>query len=134
MFSNMGTKIYRKSFVFETNRFEEYRDGKCINKGYCKTTIIAKVLSNNVIGFSLQNDIPVNMNSNFGLPILGIAAGDILEDRVQYGRIPDTFRWNDPNEPLVCNIFNNLSCIRFAMMSPLRIVEFFGKFSDIRTF
>ena len=130
----MENSIYCKSFIFEANRFEEYQDGKCIGKGTCNTQIIAKVLNPETIGFVLQNDVPIKINTHFGLPIFGIQRGDVLNDRVQYGRIPDSFSWEDPNEPVVCNIFNNLICIRFAMMSPLRMVEFYGNFTDIRTF
>lgn len=126
----MAQTIYRKSFVFEATSFEEYQDGKCLKKGNCKTTIIAKVMNSECIAMMLQNDIPVRINQQFGLPILGNE--DILEDRIQYGRIPNSLSWSDSNEPIVCNIFNNLTCIRFAMLSPLRIVEFYGRFTDIR--
>ena len=78
-----------------------------------------------------QGNIPVKINSRFGLPILGSQYGDVLNDRIQYGRIPDSMNWHDSKEPVVCNIFNNMTCIRFAMMSPLRIVDFYGQFTDI---
>lgn len=129
----MEQNIYRKSFIFQTTRFEEYQNGRLIQQGSCNTTIIAKVISSDTIAMMLQNDIPVRINQRFGLPIFGSQNGDILADRIQYGRIPDSFSWNDSNEPIVCNIFNNLTCIRFAMLSPLRIVEFYGQFTDIRT-
>lgn len=129
----MDNTIYQKSFIFEATQFEEYQDGLCLKKGTCNTTIIAKVLNSNCIAMLLQNEIPVKINQNFGLPIFGSQSGDVLEDRIQYGRIPDTLSWHDSNEPVVCNIFNNHTCIRFAMMSPMRIVEFYGKFTDIRT-
>ncbi len=124
-------QIYKKSFIFEANYFEEYQDGRCINSGLCKTLIIAKVINDECIGIMLQGDIPVNINSRFGLPIFGAQYGDVLSDRVQYGRIPDSMSWHDSNEPVVCNVFNNMTCIRFAMMSPLRIVEFQGQFTRI---
>lgn len=73
----------------------------------------------------------MSIKRNFGIPVFGIAKGDILEDRIQYGRIPDNFNFNDPTDPVVCNIFSNKTCIRFAMMSPLRIVEFYGSFELI---
>lgn len=128
----MNNQIYKKSFIFQANKYEEYKDGRCIGNGTCNTTIIAKVLNDECIGIMLHGSIPVSINTRFGLPILGIQYGDVLEDRVQYGRVPDSISWQDSNEPVVCNIFNNLTCIRFAMMSPLRIVEFYGKFTDIR--
>ena len=125
-------QIYKKSFIFEANRFEEYQDGRCISSGPCKTSVIAKVLNDECIGMMLKGDISVNINGQFGLPIFGSQYGDVLIDRVQYGRIPESMSWHDSNEPVVCNIFNNMTCVRFAMMSPLRIVEFHGQFTDIR--
>lgn len=129
----MNNQIYKKSFVFEASSYEEYKEGRCIGKGPCKTTVIAKVLNDECIGMMLQGNVPVRINTKFGLPIFGIKNGDVLEDRVQYGRLPDSMSWQDSNEPVVCNIFDNMTCIRFAMMSPLRIVEFYGRFTDIRT-
>lgn len=125
-------QIYKKSFIFEANRFEEYQDGRCTCSGACRTSVIAKVINDECIGMMLQGEIPVNLNNRFGLPIFGSQYGDVLNDRVQYGRIPDSMSWPDSKEPVVCNIFNNMTCIRFAMMSPLRIVEFHGQFIDVR--
>lgn len=125
-------RVYKKNFIFKANRFEEYSNGVCINKGSINTTIVAKVMDESTIAMGLLDDVPSNLNTRFGLPIFGIQNGDVLEDRIQYGRIPDSFCWNDPNEPLVCNIFKNMTCIRFAMLSPLRIVEFKGQFVDIQ--
>lgn len=126
--------IYRKSFVFQAERFEEYQNGKCISQGSIDTEILAKVVKDGfdeVIVFNLRNNRPISINFSFGLPIFGIQAGDVLSDRIQYGRLPDSMSWADSNEPLVCNIFNNMQCIRFAMCSPLRIIEFFGSFTTI---
>lgn len=128
----MSNQIYKKSFIFEADRFEEFRDGKCTNQGACSITLIAKVINDDCIGMVIQGNIPVKINDHFGLPILGVQGGDVLKDRVQYGRIPGNMSWSDSNEPVVCNIFNNMTCVRFAMMSPLRIVEFHGNFTDIR--
>ena len=124
----MEHSLYCKSFRFEDVRMEEYQDGMCLKSTNCSTVIIANFEGGNSIEFSLENDVPANINNKFELPILGIDMGDILEDRIQYGRIPDSFSWEDPNEPVVCNIFLEKLCIRFAMMSPLRIVEFYGKY------
>lgn len=126
------SNIYRKSFIFKAFQYEEYQDGICLRNGSINCTIVAKVLSSETIGFALLDDVPTRINPRFGLPIFGVERGDILQDRLQYGRIPDSFSWDDPNEPIVCNIFNNMHCIRFAMLSPLRIIEFFGEFEEIR--
>ena len=147
------SSIYKKSFVFEANRFEEYQDGKCVRQGATNCTIkahemffspydffsmanydelLSKVGGIDIDGgmsFSLSGNIPSEINTKFNLPI--IEEDDVLPDRVQYGRLTNR-SWRDPKEPVVCNIFNNLECIRFAMTSPLRIIEFFGEFTDTR--
>ena len=81
--------------------------------------------------FHLEGNMPMNMKRNFGLPVFGVERGDILEDRIMYGRLPDSYSWQDPTDPLVCEIFANKTCIRFAMLSPLRIIEFTGYFELI---
>lgn len=124
-------QIYKKNFIFKADRFEEYSNGTCLNNGVTNTTIVAKVMDENTIAMGLLDDIPTRINKRFGLPIFGILQGDILEDRILYGRIPQSFCWDESNEPIVCNIFNNMTCIRFAMLSPLRIVDFYGRFVEI---
>ena len=124
--------IYRKAFIFEASRYEEYINGTCTRRGTINCTIAAKPIRFDTLSVVLLDDVPMGINHRFGLPIFGIERGDVLNDRIQYGRLPDSMSWDDPNEPLVCNIFNNMNCIRFAMMSPLRIIEFYGVFTDIR--
>lgn len=124
--------VYRKAFIFDASRYEEYMNGRCTRQGIINCTIVAKPINSDTLSVALFDNIPTGINQHFGLPIFGIERGDMLEDRIQYGRLPDSMSWDDPNEPLVCNIFNNMTCIRFAMMSPLRIIEFFGEFTDIR--
>lgn len=146
------SSIYKKSFVFEAKRFEEYQNGKCIRQGAIECTIKAhemffspydvmsvanydelqsKVGGLDIDGgmsFSLLGNIPSGINAKFNLPIM--EEDDVLPDRVQYGRLTNS-AWRDYKEPVVCNIFNNMECIRFAMTSPLRIIEFLGEFTDI---
>lgn len=144
--------IYKKTFVFKANCFEEYENGKCVNQGAVECTIQAhemyfdpydvfsmaefnelgsKVGGSDVDGgmsFSLTGNIPSGINTKFNLPI--IEEDDVLPDRIQYGRLTNR-PWKDSKEPVVCNIFNNMKCIRFAMTSPLRIIEFYGNFTKI---
>ena len=121
--------IYCTPFVFKASRYEEYQDGKCIGKGNVAIQIISKTKDNCAM-FHLEGELPIHIKRNFGIPIYGIKCGDILEDRIQYGRLPD-LKWDDPTDPVVCNIFANKTCIRFALMNPLRIIEFFGDFELI---
>lgn len=122
--------VYLKPFVFQANRFEEYVDGRCISKGTCNTTISSQLINNNCVGFILTNSIPVNINSKFELPVMGENGGDVLPDRIQYGRLYTLYS-DDSYEPIVCNLFNNMTCIRFATLSPLRIIEFYGEYTEI---
>lgn len=124
--------VYLKNFIFKAKSYEEYIDGVCISKGNCNTTIVSKLVNHDCVAFGILDDIPVKINTKFGLPVYGYAGGDVLQDRIQYGRLPDNLAWPDSAEPVVCNIFNNLTCIRFATLSPLRIVEFYGNIVDIR--
>lgn len=98
-------EIYKNNFIFKAERFEEYSNGVCLNKGETNTTIVAKVMDEHTIAMGLLDEIPIRINTRFGLPIFGIQQGDVLGDRIQYGRIPDSFSWDDSNEPIVCNIF-----------------------------
>ncbi len=123
-------ELYCTPFVFNALRYEEYQDGRCTKQGNIAVQIISKV-KNNCAMFHLEGELPMNIKRNFGLPVFGIERGDILADRIQYGRIPDNMSWNDSTDPVVCNIFANKTCIRFAMLSPLRIVEFMGNYELI---
>lgn len=123
-------ELYCTPFVFNALRYEEYQDGRCTKQGNIAVQIISKV-KNNCAMFHLDGELPMNIKRNFGLPVFGIERGDILADRIQYGRIPDNMSWNDSTDPVVCNIFANKTCIRFAMLSPLRIVEFMGNYELI---
>lgn len=122
--------IYCSPFTFTACRYEEYKNGVCTTKGSCSLTIKSNTQENFIL-FDLEGNIPVNIKPHFGLPIFGQQNGDILEDRIQYGRLPDNLYWDDPTDPIVCNIFANKTQIRFAMLNPLRIVEFYGKFEKI---
>lgn len=130
-------KLYCTPFVFKATYYEEYQDGQCTGKGEIAVKVISKTVDNRIAFpykfamFHLEGELPISIKRNFGIPVFGIEHGDILEDRIQYGSIPDNMSWTEPTDPVVCNIFANKTCIRFAMMSPLRIIEVYGKFELI---
>ncbi len=126
----MMNDLYCTPFVFNATCYEEYQDGRCTGRGNISVKIISKV-KNNCALFHLEGELPMKIKRDFGIPVFGIERGDILNDRIQYGRIPDNMSWSDSSDPVVCNIFANRTCIRFAMMSPLRIVEFMGNYELI---
>lgn len=130
-------ELYCTPFVFKSTHYEEYRDGRCTEQGEISVDIISKTIEDKTAYpyrfaiFHLEGELPMSIKRNFGIPVFGIKRGDILDDRIQYGRIPDSFTWNDPADPVVCNLFANKTCIRFGMMSPMRIIEFFGNYELI---
>lgn len=121
-------QIYGNSFVFHATRYEEWCDQRCTRKGNVDATITALV-SGRSVHFRIEGNPQLQMDSAFVLPITD--TDGVLTDRVQYGRLP-MYQPNNlsSSTPIVCNIFFNMTCIRFAMMAPLRIVEFYGNFTN----
>jgi hypothetical protein len=78
--------------------------------------------------FKLRNN-PTYIDNFFSFTIL---SDDLLEDRVQYGRLnPIDYVTGVASTPIVCNIFPQNGVIRFATPNPLRLVEFSGIFKLI---
>lgn len=121
-------QIYGNSFVFHATRYEEWCNQRCTRQGSVDATITAQV-SGRSVRFCIDGNPQIQVDSVFSLPMTD--ADDVLADRVQYGRLP-MFQPNNlsSSTPIVCNIFFNMTCIRFAMMAPLRIVEFYGSFAN----
>lgn len=122
------SQIYGNSFVFHATRYEEWRDQRCTRKGNVNATITAQV-SGRAVRFSIDGNPPLQLDDEFVLPMTD--ADDVLSDRVQYGRLPRfATNYATSTKPIVCNIFFNMTCVRFAMLQPLRIVEFYGNFTN----
>ncbi len=122
--------LYRKPFAFLANRYEAYQDGRCIGSGDIFSSILSIPQGRN-IGFDIQGDVPESMSNHF-LLFADFADSDILVDRIQYGRLYNDLRNLDKRIPIVCNLFSNMNCIRFALPNPLRIVEFYGSYGEIQ--
>lgn len=121
-------ELYGSPFVFHATRYEEWRDQRCTRKGNVNTMITAQV-SGHSVRFSIDGNPPIQLDDTFTLPMTD--ADDVLADRVQYGRLPRfATNYDTQTKPIVCNIFFNMTCIRFAMLQPLRIVEFYGNFTS----
>lgn len=71
-------------------------------------------------------DNPTYIDNEFSFPL---ACDNLLEDRVQYGRLsPVDYVSGNSLHPIVCNIFPITGILRFATPNPLRLVEFSGNF------
>lgn len=122
------SSLLNRSFTFYADSFEEYQNGRCINRGMCNAQISA-VVHYGKVDFSITNSdsLPTTLpiSTKFSISLGG--PDDLLEDRIQYGRLPMNMYSINSYLPIVCNIFPQNNLIRFAMLSPLRLIEFHGR-------
>ena len=116
--------LFLKPFAFNVIRYEEWQDQRCVNSGKLSARVYATA-ANGFMSFSLEGCSNLRIGTDF---YISTRQADILSDRIQYGVLPDSMTGPSPILPIVCNIFNNRTCIRFAMLDPLRIIEFYGNF------
>lgn len=124
----MGTAFYKKDFIYEANRYEEWLGGRCISQGRILTKIIAEIRGNKIY-FQLDNIDKIRILSSFDFEIAG-KDFSILPDRIQYSSSNIIL---NPITPFVCHLFTNGSTIeyvRFAMTNPDRLVEFYGQLTS----
>lgn len=114
-----------QSFEFVATYYEIYENGHCLKHAMCNTVISAEHSLFAGVVFRLSNN-PTYIDDNF---TLSTSSDDLLEDRVQYGRLCSAdFNSGDSSQPVVCNIFPQNGMLRFATPNPLRLVEFTGAF------
>ena len=115
--------LLHHSFIFIATSYEVYENGHCLKNEMCDTVISAEHSIYVGMIFRLNKNPNVICN-NFTLPT---SSDDLLEDRVQYGRLCSAdFDSGDSSQPVVCNIFPQNGILRFATPNPLRLVEFTG--------
>lgn len=120
--------ILHKSFEFNAASYEIYESGCCIKHETCSTYIYAEHSIFLGMMFKIRNN-PTYIDDKFSLTT---SSDDILEDRVQYGRLRSNDDTNGiSSKPIVCNIFPQKEMLRFATPNPLRLVEFSGIFKLI---
>ena len=120
--------ILHKSFEFNAASYEIYESGCCIKHETCSTYIYAEHSIFLGMMFKIRNN-PTYIDDKFSLTT---SSDDILEDRVQYGRLRSNDDTNGiSSKPIVCNIFPQKGMLRFATPNPLRLVEFSGVFKII---
>lgn len=116
-------KIFKQSFVFEVNRYEEWKDGLCISKGAISAIITAENRIDH-IHFTIDNIGCLRITTSSDFEYRG---SDILSDRIQYVHATTD---RNPISPDVCHIFcsnGTIDCVRFAMSYPDRLIEFYGR-------
>lgn len=119
--------FYKRNFRFQANRYEEWQGGQCISEGGLSCGISGTV-HNNVIHFILSDKGNLRIPSSFSFELVG---SQILGDRIQYVHATSDF---NPVIPMVCHLFvknGTISCVRFAMTNPDRLIEFYGKLVEL---
>ncbi len=111
-------------FEFEATSYEIYESGCCLCRDTCHTHVTATISDEHDMIFSIKNN-PSYIDDVFGL---GTAPGDLLDDRVQYGRMPYSTYGINPSTPIACNIFPHKNILRFVTSNPLRLIEFTGRY------
>ena len=126
--------IYRKNFKFAASSYEEIIVGMGRNFGQEGILIKGDVLSDEAIHVTFIGIEDVDSLKIAPFCVLPMTepyiGGDILQDRIMYGRLTQFGGYGRPLVPVVCEIFNNLTTIRFAFQDPLRTIEFHGQFID----
>src|SRR5574344_65378 len=119
------SSIYKKNFIFDACRYEEWQSGCCISKGSIDTRIVVEV-NGNTIHFELNNIANLGILTSFDFE-----SSDVLSDRIQYTH--STMDMN-PVVPIVCHLFFRgeiVACVRFAMTNPDRLIEFYGTMVEV---
>lgn len=123
--------LFCKTFRFKATRYEEWQIGQCISSGLCDTTIEMLGASETtympLLCFKLKNIAKVKIDTEFSFLLYSATA---LGDRIQLVA-PSDF---NPNTPCVCHLFfeyDELTCVRFAMTNPDRIVEYYGELEQL---
>lgn len=117
--------LLHRSFEFEATSYEIYENGRCIQRAKCNACISAEYSQFSRMVFKVSNN-PTYIDDRF---FFETSFDDLLEDRVQYGRIrPIDCIGGVMSTPIVCNIFPQNGILRFATPNPLRLVEFSGIF------
>lgn len=114
-----------QAFEFQATSYEIYAYGVCIERDTCRTFVKAEFSIYLGMIFWLKNN-PTYIKDCFSVKT---AHDDLLQDRVQYGRLhPTDYFSGVSSKPIVCNIFPKDGILRFATPNPLQLVEFSGTF------
>lgn len=123
--NNLLNLLLHQSFKFDATNYEIYENGCCIQSSKCNTHVSAEFSIFFGMLFKLNNN-PTYIDNQFSLTT---SSDDLLEDRIQYGRLrPIDYFSGAMSTPIVCNIFPQNGILRFATPNPLRLIEFSGEF------
>lgn len=122
-------EIYKNNFSFHATRYEEWMNGQCLRKGFIETEIVAESTTTD-IRFYISKTGPLEINDSSTFEFTD-ETNELVLDRIIYYHETDS---PEPNEPVECQLFMDgalISGIRFTMINPLRVVEFYGTVTEI---
>ncbi len=111
-----------KPFIFNAKHYEVWKDQQCIDSADVNVRIVATI-SGDLIYFRLIGDFNISIEHGF---MMSMQTAVQLDDRVQYGLLSSTT--DRSTTPIVCNLFNDMRVVRFALVNPFRLVEFYGEY------
>ena len=118
--------LANKPLKFNADRYEEWMQGQCISQGASSAVITAEIIGSQ-IHFRIENADDLRIAEGVFYNLADDSSD--LGSRIQYVK-SDTL---NPIDPIVCHLFyegRTLTYIRFAMTSPDRIIEFYGKYES----
>ena len=121
------TQIFKNNFRFVANRWEEWQNGTCISKGAINSEIVAKT-SFSSIHIELSGTENLKIENCFNFEFQG---SHELNDRIQYVHGSSD---RNPLIPRICHLFHQgdtISYVRFVMINPDRMIEFYGSMVEL---
>ena len=121
--------IYKNSFSFHVTRYEEWMNGQCLRKGFIETEIVAESTTTDIRFYiSDKGTLDINDSSVFEFTD---ETNELILDRITYYHEAD---FPESNAPVECQLFIDgamISGIRFTLINPLRVIEFYGNIIEI---
>ena len=122
-------EIYKNNFSFHATRYEEWMNGQCLRKGVIESEIVAESTTTD-IRFYISDIGPLEINDSSVFEFTD-ETNELVLDRIIYYHEADSL---ETNEPVECQLFRDatmISGIRFTMINPLRVIEFYGNIIEI---
>lgn len=113
-------------FVFNVTHYEEWCNQICVSKDKVNLKIVA-VPANGFMSFRILGDLKIDIDCGFGI---NMKLTKLCDSYIQYGDFPSKMIAKNPTVPLICVLFDNLKCIRFKLLSPLRWIDFYGLYEE----
>ena len=121
--------FYRNSISFHTTHYEEWMNGQCIRSGCLEVEIVAESTPKD-IRFYISNTDSLEINDSSVFEFTD-ETNELVLDRIIYYHESNS---PDSNEPVECQLITAgeaMSRIRFVLINPLRVIEFYGNIIEI---